>query len=184
MPTISEADLLRFAQDLLQTGGIAAGPASVVADSLVQANLRGHDSHGVMRIPQYVDLFIKGKVRGNVPLQILDETPALLAADAGWGFGQVQALGCLVHQHDVFRRGRGGLATEQFEQRLVPLVQRVGENLPRLSRGAVGEARLADVVLVDDEANASGEPLDRAHVKEAHAPDVGAGTKRNPVEQI
>src|SRR5204863_6217313 len=76
---------------LFVAAGVPADEAAIVTESLVEANLRGHDSHGVMRIPQYVDLFIKGKVRGNVPLQILDETPALLAADAGWGFGQVQA---------------------------------------------------------------------------------------------
>jgi uncharacterized oxidoreductase len=65
--------------------------ALVVARSLVESNLRGHDSHGVIRIPQYLDFLRKGAYRAGAPLEILDETPALLAADGNWGFGQVQA---------------------------------------------------------------------------------------------
>jgi uncharacterized oxidoreductase len=57
----------------------------------VEANLRGHDSHGVMRIAQYLEFLRDGKFKTNAALEILDESPALLAADAGWGLGQVQA---------------------------------------------------------------------------------------------
>jgi uncharacterized oxidoreductase len=44
-----------------------------------------------MRIPQYLEFLRKGAYRAGAPLEILDETPALVAADGGWGLGQVQA---------------------------------------------------------------------------------------------
>jgi uncharacterized oxidoreductase len=63
----------------------------VVATSLVGANLRGHDSHGVLRLPQYVDFIQRGEYRPGVPLEVVQETPALVVCDGRWGLGQVQA---------------------------------------------------------------------------------------------
>ena len=91
MPTIPAPQLSEFSRSLFVAGGVPADEAAIVSHSLVEANLRGHDSHGVMRIPQYLEFIHNGKLRCNVPLVTLDETPALLAADAGWGLGQVQA---------------------------------------------------------------------------------------------
>jgi uncharacterized oxidoreductase len=70
--------------------GVPAADAAIVAHSLVDANLCGHDSHGVMRVPQYVDAIRTGTHKAGVPLTVLNETPALIAADANWGLGQVQ----------------------------------------------------------------------------------------------
>ncbi len=89
MPTISESNLLRLAQDLLQTGGLPPEAAAVVADSLVQANLRGHDSHGVMRIPFYVAKVKDGSVNPRATLTLEKDHPAVIVADGGWGLGQV-----------------------------------------------------------------------------------------------
>jgi uncharacterized oxidoreductase len=91
VPTISADRLLSLAKSLFEAAGIAPDDAAIVARSLVESNLRGHDSHGVMRIPQYLEFLRDGKVIAGAPLTVLDESPALLAADAGWGFGQVQA---------------------------------------------------------------------------------------------
>lgn len=82
---------------MFESAGVPADDAAVVSRSLVGANLRGHDSHGVMRIAQYLEFLRDGKFKTNVPLEILDESPALLAADAGWGLGQVQAHRLLDH---------------------------------------------------------------------------------------
>lgn len=89
MPIVSERELLRFATDLLQTGGIGPAPAAVVADSLIQANLRGHDSHGVMRIPFYVAKVKDGSVNPAATLALEKESAAAIVADGGWGLGQV-----------------------------------------------------------------------------------------------
>ncbi len=101
MPTFLVDAIERFAMNLMVAGGVPEAEAGVVVSSLVGANLRGHDSHGVMRIPQYLEFVRDGKVRCGVDLEILSETPALIAADAQWGLGQVQAhrlLGRLIEK--------------------------------------------------------------------------------------
>jgi uncharacterized oxidoreductase len=62
-----------------------------VARSLIGANLRGFDSHGVMRIPFYVAAIRDGRVKPGQALRIERETPAALVCDGGWGLGQVLA---------------------------------------------------------------------------------------------
>lgn len=90
MPTLSAATLTALARSLFEAAGVPAADAEVVSNSLIDANLCGHDSHGVMRIPQYIDFLKKGTFKAGVPLTVLNETPAVVAADGGWGLGQVQ----------------------------------------------------------------------------------------------
>ncbi len=90
MPTFSAPTLTALCQSLFEAAGVPAADATVVARSLVDANLCGHDSHGVMRAPQYVDSIQKGSSRAGVPLTVLQETDAIVAADGNWGLGQVQ----------------------------------------------------------------------------------------------
>ena len=71
--------------------GVAEEQAAVVARSLVGANLRGHDSHGVMRIPQYVGFLERGEYVPDAELKVDHETSALIVCDGQWGLGQVQA---------------------------------------------------------------------------------------------
>ncbi len=91
MPKISHEELTAFATRLMEAGGLQHDEAAAVGGSLVGANLRGHDSHGVMRIPFYLNTLAKGEVAAGAELEVMKETPALLACDAHWGFGQVQA---------------------------------------------------------------------------------------------
>jgi uncharacterized oxidoreductase len=91
MPTLSAATLTPIVQSLFEAVGVPAEDAAVVAHSLIDANLCGHDSHGVMRVPQYVEFLKKGTYRAGVPLTVVNETPAVVVADGNWGLGQVQA---------------------------------------------------------------------------------------------
>jgi uncharacterized oxidoreductase len=91
MPTFTAEVLTAFARALFQAGGLPAAEAATVANSLVGANLRGHDSHGLIRITQYLKAVRDGQLKPGAPISVLRETPALLALDGGWGFGQVQA---------------------------------------------------------------------------------------------
>jgi uncharacterized oxidoreductase len=88
---IPAKELTAFATALLSAGGGDGDEADLVARSLVESNLRGHDSHGVMRIPQYIDAVARGDLRPGANLTVLRETAILLAADGNWGFGQTQA---------------------------------------------------------------------------------------------
>jgi len=91
VPTLSAEVLTDFSMRLLARVGVPGADAALVASSLVGANLRGHDSHGVMRIPQYVSFLEQGLYRIGIELKVESETPALVVCDGQWGLGQVQA---------------------------------------------------------------------------------------------
>src|SRR6185369_13535107 len=60
--TVAAEDLRRFTADVFARAGMPDADARVVADALVWANLRGVDSHGVLRVPRYVDWIRAGDV--------------------------------------------------------------------------------------------------------------------------
>jgi uncharacterized oxidoreductase len=89
--TFLAPELTGFATELLVAVGVPRDEATIVATSLVGANLRGHDSHGVMRLPQYIGFLEQGQYRCGVELKVQHETPAAVVCDGQWGLGQVQA---------------------------------------------------------------------------------------------
>lgn len=89
MPVISAENLTRFAASLFEKVGVGKREAGIVAGCLIGANLRGYDSHGVMRIPFYVAAIRDGRVKPAQALRVERETPATLVCDGGWGLGQV-----------------------------------------------------------------------------------------------
>lgn len=91
MPTIGAEALTEFAARLLAAGGVGPDEAEPIARNLVAANLRGYDSHGVMRVPQYLRQIQRGEIIPGAEFEVLRETPALVTADGHWGFGRVQA---------------------------------------------------------------------------------------------
>jgi len=91
VPTFFAPALTEFAARLLQTGGLSPEEVDLVSRSLVDANLRGYDSHGLMRVPQYLAQVAKGEIVPGAEFEILKETPSLMTVDGHWGFGQVQA---------------------------------------------------------------------------------------------
>jgi hydroxycarboxylate dehydrogenase B len=91
MPSFRAPELTAFVTRLFTSAGVPEDEAAIVSESLVGANLRGHDSHGVMRVPQYIGFVEQGEYRTGVALKVEHETPAVVACDGQWGFGQVQA---------------------------------------------------------------------------------------------
>ncbi len=71
--------------------GAPPGDAAWVAALLVRANLRGHDSHGVIRIPEYAAKVRKGEVDPTSPVTVVRDSPTTATLDGGRGFGQVVA---------------------------------------------------------------------------------------------
>ena len=108
MPTFAADTLTAFAADLLTTGNLSPDEVRTVSESLVGANLRGYDSHGLMRIPQYLGQIDKGEIVPEAEFEILRETPSLMTIDAHWGFGQVQA-GRLIRRL-IEKARQGGVA--------------------------------------------------------------------------
>jgi uncharacterized oxidoreductase len=82
---------MEFATSLFTAAAVPAVDAGIVARSLIGANLRGHDSHGVMRIPQYVSFLQRGEYRIGVLLLVERETAVIVGCDGQWGLGQIQA---------------------------------------------------------------------------------------------
>lgn len=91
MPTLDAIALTDFTAGIFVAAGVPRADAETVARGLVGANLRGHDSHGVMRLPQYVAFLEKGDYRIGVELKVLNEAPGVVVCDAQWGLGHVQA---------------------------------------------------------------------------------------------
>jgi uncharacterized oxidoreductase len=96
---------------LLEAGGTSAEEARVVAASLVDANLKGYDSHGVMRVPYYVQAIKDGEVVPGAELTILDDGPSRVVADGNWGLGQVQAMRLIKSLAGKAHSGGLGLGT-------------------------------------------------------------------------
>jgi uncharacterized oxidoreductase len=91
VPTFSAEKLTAFADSLFRAAGVPADEAARVAESLVLANLCGHDSHGMIRVVQYADAIKDGRLKPGAPFNIVKQTAAVLVVDGGWGLGQVQA---------------------------------------------------------------------------------------------
>src|ERR1700751_4301469 len=91
MPTVDAATLERLTQDIFVSHGVPSEDAAWIATMLVRANLRGHDSHGVIRIPQYVANLKRGTLNPGPKLHLVVDTPVIAVLDGDGGFGQVIA---------------------------------------------------------------------------------------------
>lgn len=91
VPTLPAAALTDYARRLFVANGVPEDEAVIVSRSLIDANLAGHDSHGIIRVTQYAQALADGILKTGVSLKILSQTPAVMACDGQWGLGQVQA---------------------------------------------------------------------------------------------
>lgn len=91
MPNFAAERLIPFAAAMFRAAKVPADEAEIVARSLVDANLAGHDSHGLIRVMQYVKAIEDGMSKPGAPLTVLHQTAGVLVCDGGWGLGQVQA---------------------------------------------------------------------------------------------
>ena len=91
MPNIHSDKLETLATRIFTALGAPEADARGVATLLVRANLRGHDSHGAIRIPQYAGAIRTGHVNPKSPITVIAETPVIARLDGGRGFGQVVA---------------------------------------------------------------------------------------------
>ena len=90
--TVSADALARFATDVFARSGLPRADAAVVAEVLVWANLRGVDTHGVTRIPRYVELIERGEMNPRPTIRIGTETAACVLVDADRAAGPVAMM--------------------------------------------------------------------------------------------
>ncbi|HUC16702.1 MAG TPA: Ldh family oxidoreductase [Acetobacteraceae bacterium] len=85
----AHAALNEFAASIFEAAGSSSFEAERVATHLTEANLLGHDSHGVMRVPIYCEWLRAGKVSLNRRARRVFDRGPLLGFDGEFGFGQV-----------------------------------------------------------------------------------------------
>src|SRR5512147_1265985 len=91
MPTLQPKPLETLARDIFQSIRVPPIGAAWMAQLLVRANLRGHDSHGVIRVPQYVASWRKGEANPTAEPVVVQDGPATALVDGKLGFGQIVA---------------------------------------------------------------------------------------------
>ncbi len=91
MPTLKAEQLYDLGMAIFLGLGVKEVDAKCVMDHLIQANLMGHNSHGVMRIKDYVDGIKEGRINIKGRPTILHETSTTAVIDGNWQFGQVTA---------------------------------------------------------------------------------------------
>jgi uncharacterized oxidoreductase len=99
--------LIAAVRDVVAAAGSSNEEAREVAANLVEANLRGHDSHGIGMLPRYIDAVLEGGLAVNAHVSVRQDTGSLLTLDGNQGYGQVigreaMELGAeRAHQHGV-----------------------------------------------------------------------------------
>ena len=85
---IDHEKLKRLTTAIFAAAGSSAEEARRIGHYLVEANLVGHDSHGVIRVSTYIDFVRAGKVLPNQNIKIVFENEVIAVVDGQYGFGQ------------------------------------------------------------------------------------------------
>src|SRR5260370_15982000 len=89
MPKIQAERLEEIGRALFIAAGSPEEEAALVMRHIVGANLVGHDSHGVIKIPTYIERIKVGHIVPGAPWVIVKESPTTTVVDGHWGFGYV-----------------------------------------------------------------------------------------------
>lgn len=108
MHSVPADRLQQFVEQLFARAGCDDEEAARIARRLVKSNLVGHDSHGVIRVPTYIDWLRGGKVLPNRRPEVVFEAGSLAVVDAGYGFGQT--AGEFAIELGVRKAGEHGVA--------------------------------------------------------------------------
>jgi uncharacterized oxidoreductase len=82
--------LQQLVADIFDTAGCSRA-SGALALYLVRANLAGHDSHGVVRVPRYIQMKHDGLILADQKVDVVVDTLALAVVDGKYGFGQTVA---------------------------------------------------------------------------------------------
>ena len=91
VPTIPHTTIRQLGSEIFQAAGLPADQSQIAIDHLVESNLMGHDSHGIIRIPGYARSLEAGDLRPVGSEKTVRERPAALVIDANHSFGIVLA---------------------------------------------------------------------------------------------
>jgi hydroxycarboxylate dehydrogenase B len=91
MPRLTADELQQTAAATFRAVGARDDDASLVAASLVDAELCGHESHGLIRVPEYLRHIHEGAIDPAAQPELAEDRGATIVVDGRWGFGQVVA---------------------------------------------------------------------------------------------
>ena len=89
MRTVAASRLVELVTAIMHKAGCSASEAATIARRLVDSNLVGHDSHGVIRVSKYLEWMRKGWVRANENPVVAFDSESIAIVDGNRGFGQV-----------------------------------------------------------------------------------------------
>lgn len=108
-PRIAAAPLVEFVAAVFASLGVPASDAHLIAESLVRADLWGHQSHGVMRLSWYVERVRAGVMRAETQSERIVDAGAVAVVDGHDGVGQV--LAAQAAREAIMRSKAHGVAT-------------------------------------------------------------------------
>ena len=112
--TLSHIVLQDFSYRILLASGVPSAKAKLVAESLVAANLRGVDSHGVQLLPFYVNQLLDGNIDPHTDGAIASENGCAIVYDAKNGLGAPVSEICCNHVNRLAREhGMGIVVTRE-----------------------------------------------------------------------
>lgn len=133
MPIIQAEELEALGRRIFEAAGASPEEAETIVASLVRANLAGLDSHGVIRIPQYLGMVRRGLMRFGQPVEVVRETATTAVLNGNWGPGQVCARRATELVLDKARRwGLGAVGLHHSNH-----VGRLGEYVLRLAEAGM-----------------------------------------------
>src|SRR3954451_12350083 len=91
MPLLQSSFVIDIVQRIFAAAGAPDDIAQLVATSLVGSDLVGHDSHGSVRVRQYLDAIGRGDLKPDARPSIVHDNGSVVTVDAQRGFGQVAA---------------------------------------------------------------------------------------------
>ena len=92
MPIFTKDALHQVTTAIIRAAGAHELYALQVADVLIDNHLAGHDSHGILRIPEYVKSVQAGEIVPTAVPSILEESATSALISGNWAFGQVTGI--------------------------------------------------------------------------------------------
>jgi LDH2 family malate/lactate/ureidoglycolate dehydrogenase len=107
---IPAKDLIQCSIALLQKAGVPRSQAETIAEIVVEADLRGVESHGLLRLPAYIHRVQAGLMTAVTEVKTVTERGATVLLDAQSGFGQVAGVVAMSQAIDRARQYGVGVA--------------------------------------------------------------------------
>ena len=107
MLILKASQLMKIGIAIFEAAGTPADEAMKTMELLVESNLCGHDSHGIMIIPYYIKNILEGTCKPGSKISIVRESATTALVDGGWGIGQVVAAKTMnlaiakAEEHDI-----------------------------------------------------------------------------------